>query len=49
MQSGHVTHQLAAILRRRTLDRKPWLALRVGTLSGTDDAKRLPRVSALRP
>jgi len=56
MQSAHVTHQLGAILRRRALDRKPWLAtLRFDTLIGggsdtaSPDAKRLDRLAPLRP
>ncbi|MBA3329855.1 MAG: hypothetical protein H0T39_03100 [Actinobacteria bacterium] len=51
----HVTHQLGAVLRRRALDRKPWLAtLRFDPIaSGSGDiapgAKRLARVSPPRP
>jgi len=59
MQSMHVTPQLGAVLRRRALDRKPWLAtlrfdpIASGSGSGSGNiapgAKRLARVSPPRP
>jgi len=53
MQSMHVTHQLGAVLRRRALDRKPWLAtLRFDPIASGNiapGAKRLARVSPPRP
>jgi len=44
MQSAHVTHQLGAFLRRRALDRKPWLAtLCFDTLTSRGSSNTAPR------